>query len=479
MNSMCRSSSCTRFSEGETPRPGSYCLVAATTREANRAARESAKMSRSMLHESTCPVGVALVALALAGGPATAQETVELPLEDRVLATDFPEVYRIGNGVRDWELLTRVTSIGFDAQGNLHIGDWSGGELSVLVVDSSGGLVVRFGRPGEGPGDFRDATHAFALPDGRTVVADDGHLAYQLFDARGVLERWVRYPGVSEGEIPGLWFVRSADPRVRKVDRWDGSMLARVIVARRLQVDTATKEFDMQMGPGPRTVLRVRLDGDEASEAEVARASRPDDVEEEFHFAALPGRRVAYSDSTAYRIKVTDPAGNVDRVLVRSFRPRDWDDRTTRAFREYLGKSIDEAIAGGGSRAALIGSYGGASFFRQRAADWEPERAIPHVAGLETTWDGNIWALRTPARGFIDVDHVGMFETSLQSTPTGLTAAGPGPIDVITPEGEYRGTIPDSRLPNAFGPDGLAAYVQLDELGVPTVVVKRVPEGIR
>ncbi len=67
----------------------------------------------------------------------------------------------------------------------------------------------------------------------------------------------------------------------------------------------------------------------------------------------------------------------------------------------------------------------------------------------------------------------------MQSTPSGLTAAGPGPIDIITPEGGYLGTVPDSRLPNAFGPDGLAAYVQLDELGVPTVVVRRVPDGIR
>ena len=415
-------------------------------------------MSRSMLHESTCPVGVILAALAVAGGPATAQDTVELPLGDRVLTADFPEVYRIGDGVRDWELLTRVTSIGFDAQGNLHIGDWSGGDLSVLVVDSSGNLVVRFGQPGEGPGDFRDATHAFALPDGRTVVADDGHLAYQLFDARGVLERWIRYPGVSEGETPGGWFVRSADPRVRKVDRWDGSMLARVTIARKLEVDSIAREFDMQAGSGPRTVLRVHLDGDEASESEVARASRPD-VEEDFHFGVGSRRKRG-------------------QVLVRSFTPRNWDDRAARAFREYLGTSIDEAIAGGGGRAESIGFFGGPSFFQQRADDWEPEGAIPHVAGLETTWDGTIWALRTPARGFIDVDHVGVLLTALQSTPTGLTAAGPGPIGVITPEGEYRGTIPDSRLPNAFGPDGLAAYVQLDELGVPTVVVKRVPEGI-
>jgi len=214
-----------------------------------------------------------------------------------------------------------------------------------------------------------------------------------------------------------------------------------------------------------------------ASESEIARASRPD-VEEEFHFAALPGGRVAYVDTTAYRIKVTDPAGNVDRVLVRSFTARNWDDRTTRAFREHLRASIEEAVAGGGDLAQLVGMIGGPAALRQQADDWEPEGAIPHVAGLETTWDGNIWALRTPPRGFIDVDHVGILGTALLSTPAGLTAAGPGPIDVITPESEYLGTIPDSRLPSAFGPGGLAAYVQLDELGVPTVVVKRVPGGI-
>ena len=428
----------------------------------------------------TSPTLTALsfAALVPATGPATAQQVVEIPPEDRLLDTDFPEVYRIGDGVRDWELLTRVTSIGFDAQGNLHIGDLAGGDLSVLVVDPRGELVVQFGQPGEGPGDFRDATHAFALPDGHTVVADDGHLAYQLFDARGGLERWTRYPGVSDGETPPLYYVRSADPRFRKVDRWDSSLLARVTIARTLEVDSTTREFDFRADPGPRTVLRVRLDGDEATESEIARASRPD-VEEDFHFAALPEGRVAFSDTTAYRIKVTDPAGVVDRVLVRSFNPRDWDDRTAEAFRDYLRTSIDEAIAAGGDRAGLIGMFGGPSVFRQLADDWEPENAIPHIAGLETTWDGTIWALRTPARGFVDVDYIGMFQTAMASTPTGLTAAGPGPIDVITPEGEYLGTIPDTRMPNAFGPGGLVAFVTLDDFDVPTVVVRRVPEGIR
>lgn len=101
-------------------------------------------------------------------------------------------------------------------------------EFVMLVVDPRGELVVRFGQPGEGPGDFRDATHAFALPDGRTVVSDNGHLAYQLFDPTGALERWARYPGVAQGETPPLMYVRSADPRLRKVDRWEGGLLAQV-----------------------------------------------------------------------------------------------------------------------------------------------------------------------------------------------------------------------------------------------------------
>ena len=98
---------------------------------------------------------------------------------------------------------------------------------------------------------------------------------------------------------------------------------------------------------------------------------------------------------------------------------------------------------------------------------------------METTWEGNIWVLRTPARGFVDTDLLGDAMESFTSVPTGLIAVGPGPLDAITPEGDYLGTIPDSRMPNAFGPDGLVAYVTADALDVPTVVVRRLPEAIR
>ena len=83
----------------------------------------------------------AVAAVVLVAGAVQAQPVIELPLADRYLEADFPEAYRIGDGI------------------------------------PRGDLVVRFGRQGEGPGEFRDASEAFALPDGRTVVPDEGEYA--------------------------------------------------------------------------------------------------------------------------------------------------------------------------------------------------------------------------------------------------------------------------------------------------------------
>ena len=49
-----------------------------------------------------------------------------------------------------------------------------------------------------------------------------------------------------------------------------------------------------------------------------------------------------------------------------------------------------------------------------------------------------------------------------------------GPIDVLAMDGRYLGSYPsETAMPDAFGPDGLVAFVETDELGVNTVVVKR------
>ena len=79
---------------------------------------------------------------------------------------------------------------------------------------------------------------------------------------------------------------------------------------------------------------------------------------------------------------------------------------------------------------------------------------IPVIANLAVDWSDRIWVERSAVPGEI------------------------GPTDIVTADGQYFGTIaPDAlRIPAAFGPDGLLAYIEADELGVQRVRVVRLVE---
>ena len=69
-----------------------------------------------------------------------------------------------------------------------------------------------------------------------------------------------------------------------------------------------------------------------------------------------------------------------------------------------------------------------------------------------TTPDGTIWVRRSGSAPLAD-----------------------GPIDVLTHDGRYLGSYPaDTPMPAAFGPNGLLAFIETDDLGVQTVVARRV-----
>ncbi|MCE2455693.1 MAG: hypothetical protein J4G12_07690 [Gemmatimonadetes bacterium] len=106
--------------------------------------------------------------------------------------------------------------------------------------------------------------------------------------------------------------------------------------------------------------------------------------------------------------------------------------------------------------------------------------ALQEIDDLRTTWSGGVWVRRTPDGGYPWEDHI------LGSVVTGVsfsTSRPPdSPIDVISPDGQYVGTFPQqsgATMFSAFGPNGLAAYVETDEFDVPTVVVKRLPPEVR
>ena len=126
-----------------------------------------------------------------------AQEVVELPERDQRMDADFEEVFRVGviTG-EDWEMFGTIRSVAFDAQGNLYLFDAAGGimdpELRVVVVDRAGRFLRMFGSSGQGPGEFYMPTSYAVLRDGTTIVGDQGHQAYHVFDPSGKFERMVR-----------------------------------------------------------------------------------------------------------------------------------------------------------------------------------------------------------------------------------------------------------------------------------------------
>lgn len=176
------------------------------------------------------------------------------------------------------------------------------------------------------------------------------------------------------------------------------------------------------------------------------------------HLGVLPDGRVAVVDSVGYRVKLIGLDGHVTDVIERRVVPQP----VTKAVEEAERARQMEVLTG--SAGSPIRLFGGAETLSGEAAEQFREQMlsmieamlfpeeIPVVAGLAVDREGKLWIARTASDG-----------------------VGDGPIDIMTPEGHYVGTLPADapRLPDAFGPDGLMAYIETDEMDVPSVRVIR------
>ena len=443
--------------------------------------------------------GVALVVTALPAPLAVAaQEVIDLPGRDEALDPDFEELFSIGvlDG-EDWEMLGTVTHVAFDQSGNLYIVDGLGGMavggtrvtglgsdgMRVLVFDASGNFVRQFGSSGEGPGEFKMPTDFAVMRDGTTIVSDVGHLAYQLFDADGSFLRMVR----GSGGAGSGGFSRSilADPRGGGVFTGSfggriasisvggaaaGPPTSRPITWLGLGGEVAQAETVVEAWLPPRAEAEIKLPanirvasgGSGSASDPLSGLTQPLVFEPPLLAGILPDGGIVHSDSSGYELNITPPDGReVARIIRRPLRP---EPVTPRIEKDYLEEREARLGGRGGGGMVVMSTTGGSnspgsnqSFsFDLPEPEFFPE--IPILRALVTTWEGRIWVQRR-----------------------GDDPESDGPIDVVTGDGRYVGTFPTDaiRMPDAFGPNGMAAFIERDEFDVARVVVRRLPAAVR
>ena len=371
----------------------------------------------------------------------------------------------------------------FDGAGHLYVFDSQAERI--VVVGTDGALIREIGRKGEGPGEFRSAADFVAMEDGRVVVADIEHRAYHLFDANGEFQRMVRMGGDPSYTVVGTHMPqRGTDALV--TDAGGGGTMSITVTS------VAGGRRPELAEPTTRAIERVDLSGEEIVKDTIAEGwlppssdplpgvrrsadrgvgfsfggrSGPPEFSPRLYWDVLPDGTVAFSDSSTYAVEIAAAGTGVARVLTRPFPPQAVTDRLIKAEKERRLKELaatpDDEL--GGPRMVINGEVVAIDPEKQKKKEREEIEnlqffsEIPVIRALRTSWSGMIWVRRRGEE--LDSD---------------------GPVDVLDMAGRYLGSYRGGaiEIPDAFGPGGLVAFIEEDELGVESVVVKRLPPGV-
>ena len=378
-----------------------------------------------------------------AGGPGAGGPPGSLEGPDVMMTAMTEDVYTVGAYMgEDWESFGLLADVAFDGAGNAHILDM--GAHRIVVVAPDGSFVRMVGGSGEGPGEFRTPSSLHVYRDGGYVVG--GVSAIDIFAPGG--EHLRRMP---VNPLTGFPFLNSkALP--------DGSFVSIVLRfdlerSRRglAQLDPPGRPLDVfpiehgkpellytawelpEEDAGRRNAARSSSDG--TSRLSAGRAFEPD-----LSFDVIADGRLAVVDSIGYRIKLVARDGRVVGAVERPIVPLAVTEEMKDAQRERY-------------RAREVPSNVGIFRVERESVDKLTfAQEVPVIANIAVDWEDRIWVERT-----------------------GEDGTGPGPTDIVTPDGGYVGTLPADgvRIPSAFGPDGLMAYIETDEVGIQVVRVIR------
>src|SRR5262245_32371920 len=110
--------------------------------------------------------GCGLLIATLSPGPVSAQQRVTVPAQDRILTEKATTQFASGaEDGENWELLSSVRQVAFDANENLYVLD--GGNYRVLMFSPSGKFIRQIGKQGSGPGELLLPVSMAVTTDGR------------------------------------------------------------------------------------------------------------------------------------------------------------------------------------------------------------------------------------------------------------------------------------------------------------------------
>lgn len=379
-------------------------------------------------------------------GAVGAMGTLEGP--DIMLAAATEHVYTVGAYMgEDWESFGSIADVAFDGAGNAHILDRQ--EDRIVVLDPNGTFVRFVGGSGEGPGELQSPFSFHVYRDGGYVVG-----SVRGIDVLGSDGEQLRRMPLSVATGSPIWDARALP---------DGSLVSTVF---RYDIERARQGLPPLDPPGRPIEIFPIEDGQPEvlytawelpdPEGDRRRARRSSSrmsagraFEPRLHFDVTSDGRLAVVDSIGYRVKLVSRDGSVVGTVERPIAPRMVTEAMKEAARDrYRAREVPSNVG--------IFRIERESVDELRFAD-----EIPVIANMAVDWEDRIWVERTGADG-----------------------VEAGPIDIVNPEGGYVGTLPADgvRIPSAFGPNGLMAYIEADEVGIPTVRVIRLvslqPQGM-
>ncbi len=401
------------------------------------------------------PPLVSLTLLAACGDTGTdsgtgAAGTLDGP--DVIVNAVTEEVFTVGSAMAtDWQAFGNVRSVHFDAQGNLHIFD-SNAE-HIVVVGPDGSLIRTVGGPGEGPGEFGNVIAAIVARNGSYTVM--GFTTIDLLEPDGEFVRRITMDPFTSGIVMADKALPDGRLVTGQIMRFGGDEEESEDEGRPIHIfplDATEEEllytaWELPEEEGDETTMESTSGSGVRMRTAAGRAFEP-----RLQYDPLTDGRLALTDSVGYRVKLIGLDGSITGTIERPIAPLPVDDAIMEAERERYREneaSALESAARAGVQLEREGVEG-----RTFAAE------LPVLYDLAVDWDDRIWLERW-----------------------GPTGDDDGPTDIVTPDGEYIGTLPPDglRTPDAFGPGGLLAYIETDEMDVPTVRVLRLvalePEG--